>query len=255
MYKLLAQSKAQVHDDYIFPNSDQLPPPEFLREAIFAADSFWDLELAFGCADGVLRTATGYYGGSLVKPRYREVVERKTGHTEAVRVIYDKRKTSYRSLLNVFWTSHDPTKKAYLEFGVSTHYRSTIFYGNEEEKKQAHESKVQQQMKLNRRIVTKILPCSMNNNGEFYMAESHHQKYYLQRDYIKLCEALSLRSAEQFADSHIACKLNGILSGGKEKVAVEELKRLIERDEISHETKILLGGIIQDLSVKKALEN
>ncbi|XP_039145589.1 peptide methionine sulfoxide reductase-like [Dioscorea cayenensis subsp. rotundata] len=96
------------------------------------------------------------------------------------------------------------------EFGVSTHYRYTIFYGNEEEKKQAHESKVQQQMKLNRSIVTKILPCSMNNNGEFYMAESRHQKYYLQRDYIKLCEALSLRSAEQFTDPRIACNLNSM---------------------------------------------
>ncbi|KAJ0989186.1 hypothetical protein J5N97_007542 [Dioscorea zingiberensis] len=254
MYKLLSQSKAQVHDDFLFPNSNHLPPEEFVSEAIFAADSFWDLESAFGCADGVLRTATGYYGGSLVKPSHKEILESKTGHTEAVRVIYDKRKTSYRSMLDVFWTNHDPTNKAYLEFGVSTHYRSAIFYGNEEEKKQAQETKVQKQMKLNRRIVTKILPCSMNNNGDFYMADSHHQKYYLQKDYIKLCEALSLRSAEHFANSHIACKLNGILSG-REKVSVEKLKSLIGRYEMSHETKIVLEGIVQYLRVKNTSES
>lgn len=97
------------------------------------------------------------------------------------------------------------------KFGVDTHYRSAIFYENEEERKQAQESKVRQQMKLNRRIVTKILPRHSSTNSGFYLAESHHQKYYLQRYHVRLCECLNLRSAEQFAGSHLACKLNGFV--------------------------------------------
>nr|XP_029119637.1 peptide methionine sulfoxide reductase isoform X2 [Elaeis guineensis] len=212
VYKLLPKSNTQIDDDFSFQPetiSNELPPQEFLKEAIFAAGSFWELETAFGRVDGVVRTAVGYYGGNHVKPSYKEVLDGSTGHTEAVKVIYDTRNTSYKSLCKVFWASHDPTKKEYLKFGVNTHHRSAIFYENEEEKKQAQQSKVKQQMKLNRRIVTKILPCHSNTVSGFYLAESHHQKYYLQRYHIRLCESLNLRSAEQFADSHLACKLNG----------------------------------------------
>ncbi|XP_008812378.1 peptide methionine sulfoxide reductase-like [Phoenix dactylifera] len=257
MYKLLPKSNTPIYDDFPFrPEmiSNDLPPQEFLKEAIFAAGSFWELETAFGRVDGVVRTAVGYYGGNLVKPSYKEVSsEGSTGHTEAVKVIYDTRNTSYKTLCKVFWASHDPTKKEYLKFGVHTHYRSAIFYEDEEEKKQAQQSKVKQQMKLNRRIVTKILPCHSINISGFYLAESHHQKYYLQRSHIRLCECLSLRSAEQLADSHLACKLNGIL-GGDEKTAVEGLQRFAGRYQLPDETKFVLETIIQELRVKQALE-
>ena len=88
-------------------------------------------------------------------------------------------------------------------FGVSTHHRSTLFYMNEEQRKQAHESKIRRQMKLNKRIVTKIIAL----NSEFFMGEYQHQKYYSQKSY-RVCESLSLRSTEQFVESNIACKLN-----------------------------------------------
>lgn len=90
------------------------------------------------------------------------------------------------------------------KFGLATHFRSAIFYSTEEERKQAQESKIRRQMKLNRRIVTKITPHS----GEFFEAENNHQKYYLQKHY-RLCASLSLRSTHHFVESHIACKLNG----------------------------------------------
>nr|XP_010911632.2 peptide methionine sulfoxide reductase [Elaeis guineensis] len=233
--------------------SNDLPPPEFLKEAIFAAGSFWELEAAFGRVDDVVRTAVGYHGGTPVKPSYKEVSEGNTGHTEAVKVTYDTRNTSYKSLCEVFWASHDPTKKEYLNFGVNTHYRSAIFYENEEERKQSQESKVRQQMKLNRRIVTKILPCHSGNNSGFYLAESHHQKYYLQRYHIRLCERLNLRSAEQFAGSHLACKLNGIF-GGDEKSVPDDLKRIAVGCQLPHQIKHVLETIIQELGVKQALE-
>lgn len=94
-------------------------------------------------------------------------------------------------------------------FGVDTHYRSAIFYANEEQKKHALQTKIEHQMKLNRRIVTKILPYSTDF---FFLAENQHQKYYLQKDYIWICESLNLRSTQQFIDSPVACKLNGYVN-------------------------------------------
>lgn len=90
-------------------------------------------------------------------------------------------------------------------FGLSTHENSVIYYSTEEERKEAQKSKIRKQMRLNKRIVTKILPME---NFEFFLAENKHQKYYLQK-YYRLCGSLGLRSTEQFVESNIACKLNG----------------------------------------------
>lgn len=97
----------------------------------------------------------------------------------------------------------------YQQFGVNTHYQSAIFYSNEEERQQARRSKVEKQMKLNRRIVTKIIYLHQSEGCAFYMAESSNQKYCLQKNHMHLCESLGLRSAQQLADSYLACKLNG----------------------------------------------
>ncbi|XP_010264762.1 PREDICTED: peptide methionine sulfoxide reductase-like isoform X2 [Nelumbo nucifera] len=242
MYHLLPQPK--IHD---FPLSHATTAPsiptEFLQEAVFAGGSFWGLEAAFGRLDGVVKTATGYCGGTLTKPTYREVCEGRTGHTEAVKVIYDKRRMSYRSLCDFFWEFHDPTNKEYLNFGIIAHFRSAIFYANEEQRKQAQESKIRRQMKLNKRIVTKIIPCG----SDFFIAENQHQKYYLQKNY-RLCESLTLRSTEQFVDSDVACKLNGILAMDG-KTAVENMKRFLRsNEEIPKQTKSICEGIIQEFS-------
>lgn len=159
---------------------------------------------------------------------HSQVCEGTTGHTEAVKVIYDKRRIPYKFLCDIFWEIHDPTNKDYLvssnfssllflvgainrrgyimwqNFGVSTHQRSAIFYSNEKERKEAQESKIRRQMKLNKRIVTKITP----SDTDFFVAENQHQKYYLQKKY-RVCESLALRSTDQFVESNIGCKLNG----------------------------------------------
>ena len=90
-------------------------------------------------------------------------------------------------------------------FGLNTHQRSVIFYSTEEERKEAQKSKIRKQMRLNKRIVTKILAIG---KLEFYLAENQHQKYYLQK-YHWLCGSLGLRSTQHFVGSFIACKLNG----------------------------------------------
>lgn len=241
MYRLLSQSKARrIAGGEDAANSS--PPPAFQKEAIFAAGSFWELEAAF-CRpdDGPVRTAAGYFGGSVPKPSYKEVMEGGTGHTEAVKVTYDRRKTTYKSLCKLFFESHDPTNKEYLRFGASTHHRSAIFYATEEEKKQAQESKVERQMKLNRRIVTRILPW--NSENIFYLAESRNQKRYLQEKQLRVCESLRLRSAQHFADSHLACKLNGIFSFD-EKKAAEKLNRLLSTCQVPEAAKLALEEIL-----------
>ncbi|KAJ0100445.1 hypothetical protein Patl1_21423 [Pistacia atlantica] len=208
MYKVLPQFTTQTSNIPISAEtatqSVTTIPSEFLSEAVFAGDSFLDLEAAFGSVDGVVKTATGYCGGTLKKPTYTEVCEGRTGHTEAVKIIYDKTKISYRSLCDIFWGTHDPPNRNYLNFGLSTHRKSAIYYIKEEERKQAQESKIRRQMKLSKRIVTKIIKF----DSYFYVAENQHQKYYLQK-YCWLCESLSLRSTVQFVESNIACKLNG----------------------------------------------
>ncbi|CAA6665307.1 unnamed protein product [Spirodela intermedia] len=256
MYKLLPKLRVEDSDDNCrllaakWPSSgggaDSVasPPLEFLGEAIFAADSFWGLEAAYGRLDGVVRTAVGYYGGSLKNPNYREISEGHTGHTEAVKVVYDKRRVSYGLLCRVFWESHDSTNKDYLRFGAGTHFRSAIFYRSEEERKWAQESKVRWQLKLNRRIVTKILLCG---SSEFYLAESHHQKYYLQKNYLPLCESLGLRSTKQLAESHLACKLNGILADDGKDTDEGELRRLMVGCQLPSQAKTALENILREL--------
>ncbi|XP_031500819.1 uncharacterized protein LOC116264633 [Nymphaea colorata] len=257
MYVLLSHQKNEKAnlDQKKTSCSSLCIPPEYLEEAIFAGDisfgSFWGVEAAFGRVKGVAKTSTGYYGGNLRKPTHREVQNVSnvmTGHTEAVKVVYDKRIVSFTSLCEVFWDTHDPTDKEFLQFGVKTHLRSTIFYVNQEQRREALRSKVRRQMKLNRRIVTVILP---SYTSEFFLAENCHQKYYLQKNHIWLCESLNLRSTEQFAASHAACKLNGLLGGecnDSNKKNKEELRRFIDGNEFSRNTTEILEGILQNWS-------
>ncbi|XP_004233487.2 uncharacterized protein [Solanum lycopersicum] len=254
-YKLLRRSKSHDSDDSDSENTvnnNSNIPAEFLCQAIFAGDGFYGVEAAYGRFEGVVRTATGYYGGTMRKPSYKDVSEGKTGHTEAVKVTYDNRFVSYKSLCDYFWETHDPTNKNSLNFGSNTHLRSAIFCSTEEERKQAQQSKIRRQMKLNRRILTKInlLSKQITSNCEFFVAENQHQKYYLQKHY-RLCESLSLRSTEQFVESYIACKLNGVLALDGE-VILEKLPQLTRTCLLPKQCKSTCDEIIQDLKTTSA---
>ncbi|KAF3444289.1 hypothetical protein FNV43_RR13979 [Rhamnella rubrinervis] len=246
MYKLLP--KSTIHDSDDFPNSQTASvsaiPAQCQRQAVLAGGSFWVLESAFGRVDGVVKTAAGYCGGTLRKPSYTEVLGGKTGHTEAVKVTYDNTKISYKSLCDFFWETHDPTNKIYLDFGVGTHQRSAIFCSNEEERKQAQESKIRRQMKLNKRIVTKILALDIS---DFFLAENHHQKHYLQEtSYFRVCDSLGLRSTQQFVESNLACKLNGIL-GVEAKLMADNLTKFLKTQELTKQTMSACEEIILEL--------
>ena len=123
---------------------------------------------------GVLETAVGYVGGSKDHPTYQEVCTGKTGHAEAVRIIFDPDEISYRELLRIFWAIHDPTIKNRQGPDIGTQYRSAIFYHDSAQKEAAHLSRDREDASgryLNS-IVTEIVPV-----GIFWTAEDYHQQY------------------------------------------------------------------------------
>lgn len=143
--------------------------------AIFAGGCFWCVESDFDKVPGVLETISGYTGGHTKNPTYKEVSYKETGHYEAVKIIYDPAKVSYKQLLHSFWRSVDPTDASGQFCDKGTSYRSAIFPTSEEQMKAATDSKKQENTtgKLNGRIVTKVIKAK-----KFYKAEGYHQNYY-----------------------------------------------------------------------------
>lgn len=152
------------------------PYPEGTAIAEFALGCFWGEEQKFWQTGGVVSTAVGYAGGHTPNPTYEEVCTGRTGHAEAVRVVYDPARVSYRDLLRVFWESHDPTQGMRQGPDIGTQYRSMIFVRSVEERRAAEESRDKYQQVLRNAgygdITTEIVPA-----GEFYFAEDYHQQY------------------------------------------------------------------------------
>src|SRR5437868_7516197 len=119
----------------------QPPFPDGLETAVFGMGCFWGAERVFWQADGVYTTAVGYAGGITPNPTYQEVCSGRTGHTEAVLVVFDPSVTSYADMLKVFWESHDPTQGMRQGNDVGTQYRSAIYATSEAQLKGAHESR------------------------------------------------------------------------------------------------------------------
>ncbi len=143
--------------------------------AVFAGGCFWCTESDFEKIDGVIEVISGYTGGHVVDPKYKQVSKGGTGHIEAVKVVYDPKKNSYDDLLDIFWRHVDPTDKGGQFVDRGDQYRSAIFYDSEEQRRQAKASKLTIGKKgpFSKPIVTDILPL-----GVFYPAETYHQDYY-----------------------------------------------------------------------------
>ena len=150
-----------------------------LRKATFAGGCFWCVEADFEKVPGVVEVISGYTGGHKENPTYEEVSSGGTGHVEAVQVIYDPRKISYRELLDVFWKHVDPTDAGGQFVDRGMQYRSVIFYHDEEEKKEAEESRksLEASGRFSKPIRTEIIPEAL-----FYPAEDYHQDYYRTHD-------------------------------------------------------------------------
>ena len=142
--------------------------------AILAGGCFWGVEELLREQPGVIETEVGYTGGSTREPRYPDVHAGTTGHAEAVRIVFDPERTSYRDLLEFFFRMHDPTTPNRQGNDVGTSYRSAIFVADEEQRKVAAEviARVDASGRWRRPVVTEIAPA-----GEFWPAEDYHQDY------------------------------------------------------------------------------
>src|SRR4249920_2958915 len=162
-----------------FVNGRQIQPPypEGLQQAVFGLGCFWGAERKFWeLGDGIYTTAVGYAGGHTANPTYDEVCSGRTGHTEAVLVVFDPKKVSYEQLLKTFWESHNPTQGMRQGNDVGTQYRSGIYATTPEQKQAAEASKAMYEKALAAKrygkITTEILDAP-----EFYFAEDYHQQY------------------------------------------------------------------------------
>lgn len=146
-----------------------------LEQAVFAGGCFWCMEPPFEKLEGVKEVISGYTGGHKKNPTYEEVSAGKTGHVEAVRVLYDPSKVTYEKLLDVFWRQIDPTDDGGQFVDRGLQYRSAIFYFTPLQKTLAEKSKnaLQRSGRFKKPIVTEILPA-----GVFYPAEEYHQDYH-----------------------------------------------------------------------------
>src|SRR5882724_5362217 len=159
------------------PGRAQSSPPPATKTAIFAGGCFWCIQPAFDKAKGVIKTVVGYSGGTEPNPTYELVTSEKTRYREAIEITYDPAKISYDQLLDIYWRQIDPTQTDGQFSDIGPSYRAAIFYGSDDEKKNAEASKdkLARSGKFDKPIVTEILPAM-----KFYPAEAYHQKYYQQ---------------------------------------------------------------------------
>jgi peptide-methionine (S)-S-oxide reductase len=143
---------------------------------VFGLGCFWGAERIFWRAPGVYTTAVGYAGGFTPNPTYEEACSGRTGHTEAVLVVFDPKETSYEELLRLFWESHDPTHGMRQGNDVGTQYRSAVYWTNDAQRVAAEASRDAYEQELARAdygaITTEVAEA-----GPFYYAEDYHQQY------------------------------------------------------------------------------
>jgi peptide-methionine (S)-S-oxide reductase len=156
------------------------PFPEGMQSAVFGMGCFWGEERVFWQAPGVYTTAVGYAGGFTPNPTYEEVCSGRTGHTEAVLVVFDPAATSYEQLLKLFWEGHDPTQGMRQGNDVGSQYRSAIYWQDEAQRAAAETSRDAYQQVLTAaghgKITTEIEPGGATTHP-FYYAEDYHQQY------------------------------------------------------------------------------
>ncbi len=164
-----------------------VPSSSGTEEAILAAGCFWGVEHLFLELDGVLSTEVGYTGGHTENPTYKEVCTGKTGHAEAVRLVFDPRKVSYAEVLNFFFRLHDPTTRNRQHNDIGTQYRSAIFYLTEEQRRTAERvrAEVDRSGVFPRPVVTEIVEAE-----PFWSAEEYHQKYLEKNPNGYMCHVL-----------------------------------------------------------------
>jgi peptide-methionine (S)-S-oxide reductase len=158
-----------------------------LEVATLAAGCFWCTEAAFSIIKGVERIEPGYTGGSVPNPTYEEVSTGTTGHAEAAQIFFDPKVISFKEILEIFFTMHDPTSLNRQGADVGTQYRSAIFYGNAEQKATAEKliEELTAEEIWSKPIVTQVVPLKV-----FYNAETYHKDYFKKHPKEPYCQAI-----------------------------------------------------------------
>lgn len=167
----------------------------YTEKATLGGGCFWCVEAVFERFQGVKSVVSGYAGGKVPNPTYKQVCGGDTGHAEVVQVEFDPSKITYSQILEIFWAAHDPTTLNRQGADTGTQYRSVIMYHSEAQKKAAEESKKKAQEHFSSPIVTEIVPISI-----FYKAEDYHQDYFKNNPNQPYCAAVigpKLRSLEK----------------------------------------------------------
>jgi peptide-methionine (S)-S-oxide reductase len=168
--------------------------------ATLAGGCFWCIEAVFDDLRGVTDVVSGYTGGHVPNPTYEEVCGKRTGHAEALRIAFDPAQVSYREILEVFFTVHDPTTKDRQGNDVGPQYRSAIFYHTPEQKRVAEEviAEMDARKIWDAPIVTELAPA-----GEFYEAEAYHQDYFARNPYQPYCAFVVAPKVAKFRKKYV----------------------------------------------------
>lgn len=166
-----------------------------LHLATFGSGCFWCTEAIFQRIKGVEKVESGYSGGKVKNPTYKEICSGLTGHAEVIQVTYDPETVSFEKLLEAFWKTHDPTTLNRQGNDVGTQYRSVIYYHTDEQKQLAEEYKkrLTEERVFDRPIVTEISPLT-----HFYQAEEYHQNYYNANGNAPYCAIIIQPKLEKF---------------------------------------------------------
>jgi len=170
-------------------------PDQDLDTATLGGGCFWCLEAAFQQLRGITRVQSGYAGGDTPDPSYEAVCAGTTGHAEVVQVEFDPAAITYRDLLDVFFTIHDPTQLNRQGNDVGTQYRSAIFYTDEAQRREADAAKARAEAsgRWKRPVVTEIAPL-----GNYYRAEEYHQEYFEKNPYQGYCQVVIAPKLSKF---------------------------------------------------------
>jgi peptide-methionine (S)-S-oxide reductase len=173
--------------------------------ATLAGGCFWCLEAVYDELKGVLDVTSGYAGGHVVNPSYQQVCGGDTGHAEVVRIAFDPSRVSYREILEVFFTIHDPTTLNRQGADVGTQYRSAIYYHSDEQKRVAEEvmAEITASGIWKNPIVTELTPAP-----EFYPAEEYHQEYFARNPNQGYCQVVVAPKVAKFRSKFLS-KLRG----------------------------------------------
>ena len=168
---------------------------EGLQLATFGSGCFWCTEAVFQQIEGVDKVESGYAGGHVKNPTYKEICSGLTGHAEVIQLTYNPKKISYTELLEIFWQTHNPTTLNKQGADEGTQYRSVIFYHTPEQKKIAEDYKNELQ---NENIFHKPIVTEISDAPTFYKAENYHQDYFNLNESAPYCSFVILPKLEKF---------------------------------------------------------